>query len=253
MTTNKVEECPAQFSRIVLLPNSLFLISCTIGRSDTQPVRWFALSARLDYDSRRALMGKNDLLPCDGCGQPASSEHSAKRLQRLERTTRYRPVHIATVLLGAFAPKTDAEFLYAVQGAGEFLGEAKHVLASSGVSQNGKSADMVLAEFQRAGFLLTYALECPLNPDVSDPVAIHALLQSRLPALLARVRRSLRPKRIVPISSSLEPLLGSLTDHTLGCSVVLDGGKPFAFDGVGSDQAAARLGQALTAATAPNP
>jgi hypothetical protein len=197
-------------------------------------------------------MTKTDTLLCDGCGQPASSEHIARRLQRLEWTTRYRPVHIGTVLLGAFAPEDAATFLYATSNTGDFIGEAGNVLASSGVSQNGKSSEATLAEFQRAGFLLTYVLECPLNPEVHEGAAIDGLLRSRLPALLARVRRSLRPKRIVPISSALESLIGSLGAGELGCSVVLDGGKPFALDSAAPELAIARLNQILTRAAAPN-
>jgi len=188
-------------------------------------------------------MTNTDLLLCDGCGQPASSEHIAKRLQRLEWTTRYRPLHIGTVLLGAFAPADDAEFLYAEGG--EFAGEAKNVLASSGISRNGKSVEATLTEFQRAGFLLTYALECPLNAGVSDPGAIQALLRARLPALRARIRRSLRPKRMVPISSFLEPLIDQLKDSELGCPLVLDGGIPFALDSAAPRPAVARLSEVL--------
>lgn len=209
------------------------------------------VSLDLDYDAIRNLMTNTEFL-CDGCGQTATSEHIAKRLKRLEWTTRYRPVHIGTVLLGAFALREDSSFLYAVPGAGEFTAEAKNVLTASGVSQNRKSPEATLAEFQRAGFLLTYVLECPLNPGVHEPAAIQALLRARLPALLARVRRSLRPKRIVPISGFLEPLLESLTDRELACSVVLDNGKPFAFDGGGADQVAARLSLVLAGAAAPN-
>jgi hypothetical protein len=197
-------------------------------------------------------MTKTDILLCDGCGQPASSEHTARRLQRLEWTTRYRPLHIGTVLLGAFAPEDAATFLYAISNTGDFIGEAGNVLASSGVSQNGKSSEAALAEFQRAGFLLTYVLECPLNPGVNDEAAIHGLLRSRLPALLARIRRSLKPKRIVPISSALESLMESLGAGELGCSVVLDGGKPFALDSAAPGLAIARLNQVLTRAAAPN-
>lgn len=194
-------------------------------------------------------MTNTDLLLCDGCGQPASSEHIAKRLQRLEWTTRYRPLHIGTVLLGAFAPADDAEFLYAEGG--EFAGEAKNVLASSGVSRNGKTVETTLTEFQRAGFLLTYALECPLNTGVGDPGAIQALLRARLPALRARIRRSLRPKRLVPISSFLEPLLDQLKDSELGCPLVLDGGIPFALDSAAPGPAVARLSELLTGTTDP--
>jgi hypothetical protein len=197
----------------------------------------------------RVLMTNTKALLCDGCGQPASSEHVAKRLQRLEWTTRYRPVHIAAVLLGAAAPKDDVEFLYAPVGT--FEGEAKYVLTATGISPAGKSSEAVMAEFQRGGFLLTYALECPLEGGVNHPSAVRELLTSRLPALLARIRRSLRPKRIVPISLALTPLLESLTAATLGCVVLLDAGKPFALDGETPDQTAARLRDVLSGNAAP--
>ncbi len=50
-------------------------------------------------------------LRCDGCGQLASPEHIARRLQRLEWTTRFRPVHIGTLLLGATAPQNTSLFI----------------------------------------------------------------------------------------------------------------------------------------------
>jgi hypothetical protein len=193
-------------------------------------------------------MTNNPLSLCDGCGQPASAGHTAKRLQRLEWTTRYRPLHIGTVLLGAWAPKHDAEFLYAEGQA--FAGEAKYVLAATGVAPAGKPWQAVLTEFQRAAFLLTYALECPPESSVRDDnLAARALLESRLPALLARIRRSLRPKRVVPISCTLDSVLKSMTEAELGCSWLLDDGKAFALNGDSPEQAVTRLRQALTAPT----
>jgi hypothetical protein len=183
------------------------------------------------------------LLQCDGCGQPASPEHFTKRLQRLEWMTQYRPVHVGTVILGAISPRLDRDFLYS--DAGEFAGEAKRVLVAAGVSSVVTSKDATLSEFQRGGFLLGYVLECPLNDGSGDPAAVQALLKSRLALLLARIRRSYRPKRIAPISTLLSPLLGSLTEKDLGCAVVLEGDKPFALDGDASDEAATRLGQVL--------
>src|SRR6266700_3189000 len=70
-------------------------------------------------------------VPCDGCGQMASPEHIAQRLRRLEWATRYRPVHIQTLLLGGVAPREDAEFLYAPSG--EFRGEGQTVLRAVGI------------------------------------------------------------------------------------------------------------------------
>jgi hypothetical protein len=192
-------------------------------------------------------MTNNQLLRCDGCGQPASAEHIAKRLRRLEWTTRYRPIHIGTVLLGAWAPQQDAEFLYAEGQA--FAGEAKYVLAATGIASAGRPWQAVLTEFQRAAFLLTYALECPPESSVRDDDAATRALESRLPALLARIRRSLRPKRVVPISYTLDSVLTSLTEAELGCSRLLDDGRAFALNGDRSDEAVTRLGQALRAAT----
>src|SRR5205823_10907387 len=91
-------------------------------------------------------------LPCDGCGQAASAEHIARRLRRLEWTTRYRPVHIHTLLLGAFSPSDEREFLYAPGG--EFCGEAAMLLDAVGITATGKTAEAVHAEFQRAGIFL---------------------------------------------------------------------------------------------------
>jgi hypothetical protein len=186
----------------------------------------------------------NTELVCDGCGQPASSVHIAKRLQRLEWTTRYRPVHIGTVLLGAFAPADDTAFLYAAPITGGFLREGQDALTVSGISHDWKSAEATLAEFQRGGYLLIHVLECPLNAGADSPTAVQALLRSRLPALLARIRRSLRPKRVVPISSLLEPLLGSISETELKCGLVLNGGKAFALDFGGCEALAARLREA---------
>jgi hypothetical protein len=216
-----------------------------IGRLHRTSLRFLLTSITIRDEPR---MTNSQLLLCDGCGQPASPGHVAKRLQRLEWTTRYRPIHIGTVLFGAHAPKDDAEFLYAEGGA--LTSQAKYVLAATGVASAGKSWRVVLTEFQRAGFLLTYALECPLEPGVrDDEAATRALLESRLPGLLARIRRSLRPRRIVPISRTLETLLTSRTEAELGCSLLLDDGKAFALDGDEPDEAAVRLRQALTAPT----
>src|SRR2546427_11951448 len=75
-------------------------------------------------------------LPCDGCGQNASTEHIARRLQRLEWATRYRPVHIHTLFLGSASPQKQEEFLYSPNG--EFPGEAGGLLGGAGVFAAGK-------------------------------------------------------------------------------------------------------------------
>jgi hypothetical protein len=182
-------------------------------------------------------------MPCDGCGQTASAEHIARRLRRLEWTTRYRPVHINTLLLGAFSPQEERDSLYAPGE--EFHGEAALLLDALGISTAGKTADAVHAEFQRAGFFLTHVLECPVGRDSGQGTEAAALLAQRLQPVATRIRRSLKPKRVVLISQALGPILEKILALELGCPVVLDNGKLFEFDGPAPTNTVARLREAL--------
>ncbi len=189
-------------------------------------------------------------LRCDGCGQMASPEHIARRLRRLEWATRYRPVHIQTLLLGAFAPGEDAEFVYAPGG--EFGGEAGHLLHAVGIATEGRTATAVHEEFQAAGFFLAHILECPvedgLSPIIDGERALERrrkaaatdtteLLREHLPAVASRIRRSLKPKRVMLVTELLGPVVEAIVSMNLGCPVLLNEGKPFVLDGtVGSAQ-----------------
>jgi hypothetical protein len=190
-------------------------------------------------------MNQTDLC-CDGCGQPASPEHIARRLQRLEWTTRYRPVHMGTLLLGAVAPQDDSAFIY--YSAGAWGGEARMLLTAADVVQEGKSAEAILTEFQRRGFFLTHVLECPLQ-DSADS-RIPELIGNRLPAVLTRIRRSLKPKRLAPISKWLEQFLPALASGELPCALLLDREMPFALDGNAASEASGRLRDAVATQSA---
>jgi hypothetical protein len=178
-------------------------------------------------------------LPCDGCGQIASTEHTARRLQRLEWATRYRPVHIHTLFLGSASPQRQEEFLYSPNG--EFQGEGATLLEAAGVSTVGKTAEAVHAEFQRAGFFLTHVLECPIENESGPAQVLPLLMEQRLTAVAVRIRRSLKPKRVVLISRALETILEKFVALQLGCPLVLDDGKPFALDESDTQKAATRL------------
>jgi hypothetical protein len=210
-------------------------------------------------------------LRCDGCGQVGSPAHIARRLRRLEWATRYRPVHIQTLLLGGAAPREDAEFLYAPGG--ESRGEAEALLRSVGIesgrppfetegrqkavattaSPAGKTAEEIHAEFQAAGFFLTHILECPLedkpeegwlcaqgeqgNREISrfarndggvrDADATR-LLRGHLPAVASRIRRSLKPKRVMLVTEMPQEVVQDILALDLGCTAILNDGKPFA-------------------------
>lgn len=196
-------------------------------------------------------MSTPSLILCDGCGQTAAPNHIARRLQRLEWTTRFRPVHISVLLLSAFPPQSDTEFLYAAPAV--FQGDAARLLEALDVPYIGKATDAVLSDFQRRGFLLVHAMDCPPNPEVNNSPEIQILLKARLATLFTRVRRSLKPKRAVLVSELLEPLVDRFSESNLGCPVVLDNGKPFCLLGVDFQPAIARLRSALaiTATSAP--
>ena len=101
----------------------------------------------------------------------------------------------------------------------------------------GKSWQAVLTEFQRGGFLLTYVAGMPARSQRRRGRGCRRCWRRGLPALLARIRRSLKPKRIVLISRLLEPLLASMREADTGCPVILsDGGKSFALDGAGRER-----------------
>lgn len=182
-------------------------------------------------------------LRCDGCGQSASPEHIARRLRRLEWATRYRPVHIQTLLLGAAAPSEDREFLYSPGG--EFRGEAGALLRAIGIASEGKTAAAVHEEFQGAGFFLAHVLECPVEDGLSSMMGgepalegqgkavarnMTELLREHLPAAASRIRRSLKPKRVMLVTELLGPVVEDIASLNLGCPMLLNDGKPFALD-----------------------
>jgi hypothetical protein len=155
-------------------------------------------------------------------------------------------VHISAILLGGVSPQADADFLYL----GKFEGEARLLLDAVGISPTGKSPEIVLSEFQRSGFFLTHVLECPLETGQLGDPSCKALLEGRASQVLTRIRRSLKPKRVVLISELLAPLTARFSSAEMGCPVLLDGGKPFGLDSSGISAAAQHLREALGAPAA---
>jgi hypothetical protein len=161
----------------------------------------------------------NILLRCDGCGQEADTAHLSRRLQRLEWATRFRPVHIQGLLLGAIAPARDEEFLYCP--AGRFTGEAGNLLKAAQISAEGKTAEAVLTEFQKLGWMVTHVLECPLAEGTSEAEA-RGLIERQLPGTLARIRRSLKPKRVVLLAAELAGFVEEFRRANLECGVEVE-------------------------------
>jgi hypothetical protein len=188
------------------------------------------------YDSN--MQGSKGIV-CDGCGQPATQEHIARRLKRLEKMTRYRPIHVQTLFLAAASPAEDREELYSTEG--EFQGEGAEILRSLGIDKAGWSIEEVVAGIQRQGLLFAHVLECPLN----DPESRQEALRRRLPSVLARIRRSYKPKRVVLVGAELAEFVAQITNAIPDAMVVLRQGQPFEWSEIGDAVLPAMPVQAL--------
>jgi hypothetical protein len=188
-------------------------------------------------------------LPCDGCGQAASSEHFARRLQRLEWSTRYRPVHMQALLISGVSPAATEEFLYSPQGGPEagYQGEAGRLLDALGIAHKGRPAEAVLTEFQKRGLFLTHVLECPMEFGPGDRLELATLLEIRFNDVCAKIRRSLKPKRVVILSPAMRSIASRFAAANLGCPVELDAGNPFDLEDPKPEALAARLRAVLPA------
>jgi hypothetical protein len=167
-------------------------------------------------------------LPCDGCGLPASPEHIAQRVRRLELSTRFRPVHIS-ILFVVLAPPFGAEDdFYSASESNEFTSpflDALEIPPSSDKVADGSDAHAAdtgrLPEFQRRGYHLAYLSECPL-PETVEPA--ESTIARLGPTLIRRIRFNYKPKHIAPLGQELFPLVGVLRDAGIGPVLTLDQG-----------------------------
>ena len=159
----------------------------------------------------------SEKLICDGCGQPADQEHIARRLQRLEKMTRHRPIHVQALFLGSASPALDEDYLYSASA--EFHGEGLALLQALGIDPAGKSVEAVLADFQRRGYLLTHVLECPGQSDRLNSAP--GLPGASLLAAVVRIRRSLKPKKLVLFGAELHLFIERLSRELPGVEMVL--------------------------------
>ena len=164
------------------------------------------------------------MIMCDGCGQAADQEHITRRLRRLERMTRFRPIHVQALFLGAVSPAADCEHLYSAEE--EFRGEGAALLRALEIDLAGRGSEATLVEFQRRGYLLTHVLECP--GEYCDAATLRSAMEQRIGATMARIRRSFKPKRVVLLGEGLEPFVARLKSGDLGAELLLtDAGQPF--------------------------
>jgi hypothetical protein len=88
-------------------------------------------------------------------------------------------------------------------------------------------------------------LECPIEGQVNLESEIERVLKARLAAVATRIRRSLKPKRVMVVTEALTPVVEDILKLDLGCPILLDRGKPFRLVNSAGENGVARLREAL--------
>jgi hypothetical protein len=168
---------------------------------------------------------------CDGCGLPASAEHVAQRLERLELATRFRPIHI-NILFVTLAPTERLEDdFYRPPGSRRFFDSFLTALdISTGAGGTGSDTAGLL-EFQRRGYYFTCLSECPVTPrPAADSDADRSIAQECIrrvaPTLVKRIRFNYKPRYVALLGTDLHPLIEILQLSGMGPLLLLDRGRP---------------------------
>jgi hypothetical protein len=171
----------------------------------------------------------NREIRCDGCGVVATPEHLRRRVERLELATRFRPIHIDTLILYPVPPQRVEDYFYRSAHSREDRSISSRaffdaMLSAAGINlADAKSEEALLAEFQRAGFFLTECCECPLE---GGGISSEGLAVRMAPSLLLRVQFSYKPKHILVLSSELAPLIPLFRQAGLAENVLPRNGNP---------------------------
>lgn len=164
---------------------------------------------------------------CDGCGSQADDAHIRRRIERLELSTRFRPIHIQVLLMDSVPPARAEDYFYRAASSPDQRSTSSRnyfneiVKCSGFVAGPGTSEEIALAEFQHRGFYLAYAVECPIEPAEESAAALERLG----PTVLQRVEKSYKPKYIALISASLAKSIPLFERSEI--RLLLHHGKPF--------------------------
>ena len=177
---------------------------------------------------------------CDGCGLPASPEHIAARMERLELVTRFRPIHIQVLFIALDPmPRLEDEF-YRPPESHQFFDSLLSALEISthAESNTAGAAAANLLEFQRRGYYLTYASECPLplpnsTSEYADGSAARECISRLAPTLVRRIRFNYKPKHVALLGTNLSPLIEIFEQAGISALLLLDNGTPLTVPSAG--------------------
>jgi hypothetical protein len=166
---------------------------------------------------------------CDGCGAQADGAHIRRRIERLELATRHRPIHIQGLLIDASPPARMEDYFYRATSDRSARSALSRVYFEELTQSGGRACgaevheEGALADFQRRGLFLTYAVECP----VENPEELRKAIGRLASTLLKRILSSYKPKQIALLSPETEELIRDFQTAGLDRRLVLDHGRPF--------------------------
>jgi hypothetical protein len=176
------------------------------------------------------MAASSNFLPCDACGLPASAEHIAGRIRRLELATRFRPVHIRVLFVALAPPVRPEDHFYGPAQSKEFSNPLLEALEIPLPATGAPTEVERLTEFQRRGHYLAYVSECPVTGTVKPAETTIARLGFNL---IRRIQLNYRPKHIVPVGQELFPLIEMLVGTGIGPALILNQGLPLPSPGTG--------------------
>lgn len=184
---------------------------------------------------------------CDGCGAEVDDTHIRERIERLEFSTRFRPVRIQVLFIDAAPPPRMEDFLYravldrSVRSLGSRMFFDEIAKSIGKVAEPELQEHSVLTDFQRRGYFLVYAVECPIDGHAAQEAAVRRLA----PTIQKRVQLSYQPKYILPLSQPTQDLVSLFQLIGWADRVILDKGAPFADPFLGDPQSQAEFGTDL--------
>jgi hypothetical protein len=187
------------------------------------------------------------LAVCDGCGTPVEDPHIRQRIERLELATRFRPIHIQVLLMDVAPAVRPEDYFYraavdrskrSVTGRMFF----DEMVRGAGMTLAPEIDEQAaLAEFQRRGFFLAHAVECPIEGYLELGQAVRRFAA----VVVRRIETSYKPKRVALLSHLSRELIPLLYAAGWGDRLILDSGEPFVDPFLGDPMAQAEFGTAL--------
>lgn len=188
---------------------------------------------------------------CDGCGAQVDDAHIRARIERLEMATRFRPIHIQVLLLGAAPPAAPEDYFYRAAEKGTERSAGARAFFDALLKCTGENPSRfateseALAEFQRRGLFFTHVVECPADTQAEREAA----LVRCAPSLVKRIQFSYKPKFVAPIFSALQSIVPLLAAAEMAERLILDGDKPFdPVEDAGADRFSNAVNDKLTKA-----